>query len=244
MIILMFVHDSIQAQCPNDTTGPTIICRDVNTTFHPTTCSVAIWPKEVVFRAFDDTTPNEHLRVTFDAEGRHNSITLRAEDGLRQTIDVYVTDLCGNQTVCRPTVDINDNTGQCVNRFDLALRKTIATPGPYELGDTITYDIEVFNQGSDDAFRVELIDYIPDGLELIEGDWSSIDGGSTATLDTLINPIESIEAGGSALRQIEFIISRDFTGTEIINVAEISDCLLYTSPSPRDRTRSRMPSSA
>ena len=26
--------------------------------------------------------------------------------------------------------------------------------------------------------------------------------------------------------------------------AESSDCLLYTSPSPRDRTRSRMPSSA
>ena len=25
---------------------------------------------------------------------------------------------------------------------------------------------------------------------------------------------------------------------------EYSDCLLYTSPSPRDRTRSRMPSSA
>ena len=26
--------------------------------------------------------------------------------------------------------------------------------------------------------------------------------------------------------------------------AEMNDCLLYTSPSPRDRTRSRMPSSA
>ena len=32
-------------------------------------------------------------------------------------------------------------------------------------------------------------------------------------------------------------ISRDF-------MAHIIDCLLYTSPSPRDRTRSRMPSSA
>ena len=27
-------------------------------------------------------------------------------------------------------------------------------------------------------------------------------------------------------------------------MAEMKDCLLYTSPSPRDRTRSRMPSSA
>ena len=28
------------------------------------------------------------------------------------------------------------------------------------------------------------------------------------------------------------------------NVGKYTDCLLYTSPSPRDRTRSRMPSSA
>ena len=31
---------------------------------------------------------------------------------------------------------------------------------------------------------------------------------------------------------------------ESVEVAAICSCLLYTSPSPRDRTRSRMPSSA
>ena len=31
---------------------------------------------------------------------------------------------------------------------------------------------------------------------------------------------------------------------ELIDVGETEGCLLYTSPSPRDRTRSRMPSSA
>ena len=38
-----------------------------------------------------------------------------------------------------------------------------------------------------------------------------------------------------------------FSGTDKVpekNVAEVTVCLLYTSPSPRDRTRSRMPSSA
>ena len=30
----------------------------------------------------------------------------------------------------------------------------------------------------------------------------------------------------------------------IIDLTQTLDCLLYTSPSPRDRTRSRMPSSA
>ena len=34
------------------------------------------------------------------------------------------------------------------------------------------------------------------------------------------------------------------TGGSIIGVSRENPCLLYTSPSPRDRTRSRMPSSA
>ena len=35
-----------------------------------------------------------------------------------------------------------------------------------------------------------------------------------------------------------------FFGKEAIETKKYIDCLLYTSPSPRDRTRSRMPSSA
>ena len=34
------------------------------------------------------------------------------------------------------------------------------------------------------------------------------------------------------------------TAKEAVFAAQLSSCLLYTSPSPRDRTRSRMPSSA
>ena len=37
---------------------------------------------------------------------------------------------------------------------------------------------------------------------------------------------------------------RRFLGTTLQRVARMSDCLLYTSPSPRDATLSRMPSSA
>ena len=36
----------------------------------------------------------------------------------------------------------------------------------------------------------------------------------------------------------------DLTLVQAANVAHLPGCLLYTSPSPRDRTRSRMPSSA
>ena len=33
-------------------------------------------------------------------------------------------------------------------------------------------------------------------------------------------------------------------GADVVQDAAVQGCLLYTSPSPRDRTRSRMPSSA
>ena len=36
----------------------------------------------------------------------------------------------------------------------------------------------------------------------------------------------------------------NFVGEGPVSQAQVADCLLYTSPSPRDRTRSRMPSSA
>ena len=36
----------------------------------------------------------------------------------------------------------------------------------------------------------------------------------------------------------------DFARTALTNIERYMGCLLYTSPSPRDRTRSRMPSSA
>ena len=48
--------------------------------------------------------------------------------------------------------------------------------------------------------------------------------------------------GGDAEEQSEFDVILDSAGGTKIQVIKV--CLLYTSPSPRDRTRSRMPSSA
>ena len=56
----------------------------------------------------------------------------------------------------------------------------------------------------------------------VDGDASQINSGT-------------IDAAGLGL-QVE--------GETVLNAANDIDCLLYTSPSPRDRTRSRMPSSA
>ena len=48
----------------------------------------------------------------------------------------------------------------------------------------------------------------------------------------------------AALAIIAYVAVRNVRGFSTTRVRRITACLLYTSPSPRDRTRSRMPSSA
>ena len=49
---------------------------------------------------------------------------------------------------------------------------------------------------------------------------------------------------GLPKKQKEVLVMRHFMEMSFQEIAESTNCLLYTSPSPRDRTRSRMPSSA
>ena len=50
-------------------------------------------------------------------------------------------------------------------------------------------------------------------------------------------------AGWMTAASLKKLIGKDLDVT-LVESDEIGTCLLYTSPSPRDRTRSRMPSSA
>ena len=47
--------------------------------------------------------------------------------------------------------------------------------------------------------------------------------------------VAKVEIAGMGVRKMKFCIKC---------LRQVKSCLLYTSPSPRDRTRSRMPSSA
>ncbi|MEM7575352.1 MAG: hypothetical protein AAF433_20765 [Bacteroidota bacterium] len=116
---------------------------------------------------------------------------------------------------CCP-ITLEDNCDPQV--FDLALRKTVSSSGPYVLGGSVTFLIEVFNQGDVDAVNVQISDYIPAGLILDDIDWSE-----TAGVATLDMPIASILAGQVEQLEITFMIDPGFAGGSIINTAEISD---------------------
>ncbi|MEM6318896.1 MAG: gliding motility-associated C-terminal domain-containing protein [Bacteroidota bacterium] len=100
--------------------------------------------------------------------------------------------------------------------FDLALTKVLVDKGtPYVPGDTVTFRIYVYNQGSVDATMVFLEDYVPQGLTLADSNWTVPIGTYTFQDGIAAGMVDSID--------INLRINSDFTGTSITNNAEITD---------------------
>ena len=78
----------------------------------------------------------------------------------------------------------------------------------------------------------------------LDGSASSDANGDTLTYKWVMisRPLTSAAALSSDTAMRPTFLA-DRAGTYVFSL-QVSDCLLYTSPSPRDRTRSRMPSSA
>ncbi|PHI21303.1 hypothetical protein CEQ90_02575 [Lewinellaceae bacterium SD302] len=107
-------------------------------------------------------------------------------------------------------------------KFDLALVKrldTLANPGPFTPGSTITYELEVYNQGEDDAVDIVVSDYVPAGLTLAPAsmtDWM-VDVDTVRLIDSI-----DLVAGDSTSLSISFVIDIDFMGDSLVNRAEIT----------------------
>ena len=99
---------------------------------------------------------------------------------------------------------------------DLALNKKLSDGISVTLsdGDTVCYDITVFNQGEYTSYNTEVVDYIPSSLSLISSGYTVVDDKAYTTITTPIPP------GDSATLNICFEIASRFSG-RIDNYAEI-----------------------
>ena len=114
--------------------------------------------------------------------------------------------------------DDHDIASVYVNKFDLALTKTLAggQPSTINIGDNITFTYTITNQGDVDAYNINLIDYIPTGMTLVDPAWTA--SGPNATYN-IVGPI--IGNGGVATVNITLNAGAGFTGTLIENCGEI-----------------------
>ena len=65
--------------------------------------------------------------------------------------------------------------------FDMALTMDVAESGPFAPGDTVTYTITVYNQGTLDATDIEITETPPVGMTNVDVDWT----GNIFTLGNL-----------------------------------------------------------
>lgn len=59
--------------------------------------------------------------------------------------------------------DEDDHDIEAIEIVDIAIRKTVLTPGPYAEGDLIDFNIRVFNQGNVEATETYIEEFIPIG---------------------------------------------------------------------------------
>ncbi|MCR9290331.1 MAG: gliding motility-associated C-terminal domain-containing protein [Bacteroidetes bacterium] len=120
-----------------------------------------------------------------------------------------------------PLIDEDDSdiASIIVNGFDFALTKTTSLQS-FSPGDTVRFDLTIYNQGNQTGYDIQISDSIPTGLVLVDTEWTQ-----TGDIATLINPIDSLEADSVLIVSIDLMIANDFLLDSLTNVAEISQVL-------------------
>ncbi len=104
--------------------------------------------------------------------------------------------------------------------MDLALKKELAFEyTAVAPGDVITYNLTVYNQGTLDAFNVEVTEYSPPGLILSATDGNGWTGVGPNYTNIIPGPIS---LGDSAVVQIEMVVQPFMNEDDYLNAAEIS----------------------
>ena len=160
--------------------------------------------------------------------GSHTSSILVSEPG---TYSVSITDESGCIVESSNVViDIHD---------PLTIKDYLNNEGYTDLGVPIVIGEEIplrnINNQKNETIVIE--DYAKKHIE-IDGEEINIE---EAIIDDLLELNETNCSANVQIVDNSSLCSGDF---ELAIDAITSNCLLYTSPSPRDRTRSRMPSSA
>ncbi|MDA9774180.1 HYR domain-containing protein, partial [Saprospiraceae bacterium] len=169
---------------------------------------------------FADTLGNnstDNPDIVFDADSSPDAIEDNDEGGEPD----FPGSMSGtDNTVDNENGDEDDHDPVLLGFVDMALAKTLVNPTtPVQIGDDVTFEIEVTNQGTIPMINIEVIDYIPPGFELSVNDtngWTiDVDGNAR---DTITGPLGFAE---SDTLQIVLTVLPNANEDNLINVAEI-----------------------
>jgi len=113
--------------------------------------------------------------------------------------------------------DEDDFDREAVQIADIALINKTTQINPVKLGELVTFELSVFNQGNTPIGCFDLLDYIPSGFEFVAGEnpgWT-LNGSTAKFTDTRV-----LEVGATRIISIKLkVISSQYS--ELVNVAEI-----------------------
>lgn len=149
---------------------------------------------------------------------------------VRADIDSYPDMIWDNDTGGEPngptdneydddgTIDEDDHDPAMVKIFDLALIKTTGKTSGVTLGEDVTFQITLYNQGTIAAKDIEVIDYLPEGLELSQNDnngWVPNANGLLMTYNNVLDP------GASVTLDLVLTVNDRATRGTLTNFSEI-----------------------
>jgi len=165
----------------------------------------------------DGTLQTEDVDSEFDSFTPEEANTNPNEEGDNDT-ESTGNDDTGSQ---------DDNDPALVEIFDLALSKIVnPLDAPYKVGDAVSFEICVSNQGNVSTDSINIIDYIPAGLEYNTASdalgWTGVSGDNTATYS-----FESSELSGGTLDFgeqvcVDIVLTVLANQTDFINRSEIT----------------------
>ncbi|MBL7831553.1 MAG: DUF11 domain-containing protein, partial [Saprospiraceae bacterium] len=159
-----------------------------------------------IFKFDDDTNPNNNPPSDVDStpDDNPNNDIIGGDD--------VITNDEGDEDDHDPaTITVLENP-----IFDLALTKTTSTKN-VKIGDLVTFEMKVYNQGNVDAYNINIVDYLPNGFILADTNWVQ-----TGNIATLKNPIWTLYPDASFTVKINLVVDSLFTGISLKNCAEIS----------------------
>ena len=183
--------------------------------------SVELWASDINQSSFDNCTPNSQLSISFSSDPTDNLITFTCADLGDNEVDMWVTDLAGNQSYCTATINVQDNLGGCSSQSPniqgkIATENNVAIPEAMVSILGAEMDSEVMTK-NDGEYTFGDLDMQNDYQIQVDRDKDYLEG--VTTLDLVM--IQRHILGLSELDSPYKLIAADINNSESLTAADL-----------------------
>jgi hypothetical protein len=95
-----------------------------------------IWASDFNNQSFDNCTPNNQLKYSFSSTVNNTKRTYTCDSLGRRRVELWVTDLAGNQSRAITFIEVQDNHGACTKTSSIMIAGNIHTEEKAKVADT------------------------------------------------------------------------------------------------------------